>query len=277
MTGAHGNARTRVKPCLLLRGVDRGIVPPTPRGIFYLLCYNLLVALATELKRDFKKLADSGRLGHGYLLFGHESVLEKLGFARELANYLENKKWSPPERVLIDAQFTTTLEESGIDAMRSASQFLWQKPALSPRRTLVVDRADHLTLPAQNAILKISEEPPPHALIILLVKNPDVLLPALQSRFQKIYVHGETHNKKLDVKSAEIFLKSSQTKRKEMLKEIAAESQELENFVTGLIVELRRDKIKNWKTIKEILGRWTLMNQFNVNKKLQLEAAMINL
>lgn len=235
------------------------------------------MAFATELKKDFKKLVDAGRLGHGYLLFGHESASEKLDFARELANYLENQIWALSERILIDAQFIDTLEESGIDSMRSASQFLWQKPALSSRRTLVIDRADNLTLPAQNAILKISEEPPPHALIILLVKNPDVLLPALQSRFQKIYVHGENKNKKPDSKSAEVFLKAPIAQRKELLKEIIENKAELENFVTGLIAELRRDKLKNWKTIKEILNRWTLINQFNVNKKLQLEAAMINL
>lgn len=231
------------------------------------------MALATELKKDFKKLADTGRLGQGYLFFGHESALEKLGFARELANYLENKKWALSERILIDAQFTDTLKESGIDAMRSASQFLWQKPALSSRRTLVIDRADNLTLPAQNAILKISEEPPSHALIVLLVRNPESLLPALTSRFQKIYVHGE--NKRPDSKSAEIFLKAPVAKRKELLKEIVEDKAELENFITGLIVELRRDKIKNWKTLKEILNRWTLINQFNVNKKLQLEAALL--
>ena len=241
------------------------------------------MAFATELKKDFKRLADQGGLSHGYLFFGHESAPEKIAFAKELAGYLENKKWRLPEKVLIDAQFINAFEESGIDVVRNASQFLWQKPVLSPRRTLVIDNADNLTPAAQNAILKISEEPPAHALIILLLRNQEILLPALQSRFQKIYVHGksqipnpksETNSKIPNIKT---FLNSNLTRRKELIKEIVEGDEGLENFVAGLIAELRKDKIKNYQTLKELLKRWTLINQFNVNKRLQLETALLEL
>ena len=49
----------------------------------------------------------------------------------------------------------------------------------------------------------------------------------------------------------------------------------IEEFVTSLIAELRKDPIKNYQMLKNILERWTLINQFNVNKRLQLEAALI--
>jgi radical SAM superfamily enzyme with C-terminal helix-hairpin-helix motif len=62
-----------------------------------------------------------------------------------------------------------------------------------------------------------------------------------------------------------------------MIKEVVEDKEDLENFVIGLIAELRKDKIKNWKIIKELLNRWTLINQFNVNKRLQLEAVLLEL
>lgn len=240
------------------------------------------MAFVTELKKDFKKLIDSGRLAHGYIFFGHESDEEKFLFGKELANFLENKKWEIGERILNDAHFIDASVEAGIDLVRAASQFLWQKPAVSQKRTLIINKADNLTLPAQNAILKISEEPPPHALIILLVKNPGVLLPAVQSRFQKIYVHGQNNTKpranaNAANELAKNFLKSSLPKRKEVIKEIVEDDTKLEDFITSLIEILRKDNLKNWPVLKELLYRWTLINQFNVNKKLQLEAALLEL
>ena len=144
----------------------------------------------------------------------------------------------------------------------------------------MIAAADRLTLPAQNAILKISEEPPAHALIILMVKDPEVLLPAVVSRFQKIFVCGDAGVQKLNTELAQKFLKAGGARRKELLKDLMEEIKEsrndrkLEELVTGLIVELRKDKIKNHRAIKELLSRWALIRQFNVNKKLQLEAAL---
>jgi len=266
-----------------------GEAPDTPGvspGSF--ICYNYLMASGTELNKDFKKLADSGQLGHGYLLFGHESAEEKFLFARELANFLETKKWEATNRVMMDASILDAQEEGGIDLVRSASHFLWQKPAVSQKRTLIIDKADNLTLPAQNAILKISEEPPPHALIILIVRDPEVLLPAVVSRFQKIYVRAQNNtNQRIYANAAnesvKKFLSSALARRKEILKDLLEKisseilgEKDLEDFIAGLISELRKDKMKNWPVLKELLHRWTLINQFNVNKRLQLESALLD-
>mgnify|MGYP001566091016 FL=1 len=237
------------------------------------------MASIAELKKDFKRLADRAALFHGYILFGHDSESEKTRLAQELANYLENKKWEVGDRILSDSFIIDARQEAGIDLVRSSQHFLWQKPAIAPNRTLVIDHADRLTLPAQNAILKIAEEPPTHALIILLVRDPEVLLPALVSRFQKIFVAGA---RKFDgdtetAKIAERFLKSSLAIRKEIIKEILEDEAGLENFVAALFVFLWRDKIKNYKVGKELLKRWVLIEQLNVNKRLQMEAALVGL
>lgn len=237
------------------------------------------MATIVELKKVFINLIKSRKLSHGYLLYGFAASGDKLSFTRELANYLENKKWGRAETPLLD----TMIAGGGIDDMRAGISFLWQKPLKSSRKILVIPDAEHLTLEAQNAILKISEEAPSHALILLMARNPQVLLPTLQSRFQKIYVHENSklqnpeHQTNSKFQIVKNFLKASLVKRKEIIKDVIAAEDEkaLEDFVTGLITELSRDKIKNWEAIRDILHRWSMINMYNVNKRLQLEAALL--
>jgi hypothetical protein len=239
------------------------------------------MASIAELKKDFQFLIKNNNIAHGYIFFGHESAGERSAFVKELANFFETKKWEFGVRQLSDFLILDANDgEGGIEAVRLAGKFLWQKPVASAKRTLVIDRADSLTVPAQNAILKIAEEPPAHALIILLVKTPEGLLPAVRSRVQQIFIAGESETANRESQTAKSFLKSSVAKRKDLLKALMEEVKETENghlledFVTGLILELRRDKLKNWKGLKELLARWSLIKQFNVNKKLQLEAVL---
>jgi len=145
---------------------------------------NNFMFLGNEhLVKDFKKLAGNDRLSHGYIFFG-ENQIGKYTFALSLANFLENKIFELSTKTLSEALI---LKESGIDSVREIKKFLWQKPVNSKKRIVIINDADALTTEAQNAILKITEEPPEHSLIILIVNNTDNVLPPILSRLQKIY------------------------------------------------------------------------------------------
>ncbi len=58
------------------------------------------------------------------------------------------------------------------------------RPALSGRRVFVVSEAEKLTSGAQNALLKVLEEPPATCSIVLLCTRLDKLLPTIRSRAQ---------------------------------------------------------------------------------------------
>ena len=75
----------------------------------------------------------------------------------------------------------------GIDAVREIKTFVYQKPNFSKYRTLILDEAERMTEAAENALLKVAEEPPESSLIILIVREPELLSATLRSRFQKIY------------------------------------------------------------------------------------------
>ncbi|MGB0671045.1 MAG: DNA polymerase III subunit delta', partial [Rhodospirillales bacterium] len=53
-------------------------------------------------------------------------------------------------------------------------------------RVVIVDSADDMNRNAANALLKVLEEPPPRALLMLISHNPGRLLPTIRSRCRKL-------------------------------------------------------------------------------------------
>jgi len=249
-------------------------------------------------KEDFKRLADSDNLSHAYLFFGEPQV-GKFLFASSLANYLENHKFEEPKNPLRET-LVVSRETIGIDDIRSMQNFLYQKPVFSPRRLVIIRDAENLTPEAQNAILKIIEEPPFQSLAIFVVNNSDVLLPTLVSRMQKIYFP------RIDTKEIADFLKKnfrlSETKTKSIAQESfgrpgraidsinnlklriknaeiskIVEDNQIDEFFESLIVDLHKEPVKNYAKLKQALRCLASMKQFNVNKKLQINALLKNL
>mgnify|MGYP001569356498 CR=1 FL=1 len=140
-----------------------------------------------EKVKIFGELYKSDLLSHGYIFFGEEQVGKK-SFALAFANFLEKGKFETPERILSETKLISPEKGSiGIDTVKEARHFLSQKPIFSKRRVLIIDDAHKLTTQAQNAILKISEEPPQSSLVIVISPTLDSLLPTLTSRLQRIY------------------------------------------------------------------------------------------
>lgn len=139
---------------------------------------------------DLKNLAQKRNLAHGYVFFGPERVGKRL-VALSLANYLETELFTPPgeSKVLSDAILIQPDNQGtiSVDVIREIKYFLWQKPNRSPYRTVIIDKSDLLTPEAQNALLKITEEPPSSGLLILIIKEPEMLQSTLLSRLQKLF------------------------------------------------------------------------------------------
>jgi DNA polymerase III delta prime subunit len=73
-----------------------------------------------------------------------------------------------------------------IDTIREIQKMLYLYASESCYKVVIIDDADQMLLPAQNSLLKMLEEPPENSLIILIVKNPKILLPTIRSRCQTI-------------------------------------------------------------------------------------------
>jgi DNA polymerase-3 subunit delta' len=69
-----------------------------------------------------------------------------------------------------------------IEQVREAIDRAGYRPFEGRRRVVIVDEADALVHPAQNALLKTLEEPPPSSVFILVTSRPHMLLPTVRSR-----------------------------------------------------------------------------------------------
>lgn len=69
-----------------------------------------------------------------------------------------------------------------VEDVRELKSFFHLSAADGGARVAIVDAADEMTDAAANALLKMLEEPPPRALILLVSHRPSALLPTIRSR-----------------------------------------------------------------------------------------------
>jgi len=83
---------------------------------------------------------------------------------------------------------------------------------LSGEKTLAVVAVEKMGIHPQNALLKITEEPPAHAHIVLILPNEDMLLPTLRSRLMLV----DTDTDQRDMSQAKEFLNSDTAQRQKI-------------------------------------------------------------
>lgn len=144
-----------------------------------------------------KKAIASQTLAHGYLFDGKEGIGKKkvaLALAKTALcgkgdeacgicpSCIQFDSENHPDFLLIEPD-GLSIKDKQMEAFQS---FIYIKPFESAVKVLVVDGADAMTVRAQNRILKIVEEPPGHAIIIMIAQNREALLPTVLSRLQKL-------------------------------------------------------------------------------------------
>ena len=73
-----------------------------------------------------------------------------------------------------------------VDDVRKLKSFFGMSAADGGRRVVIVDAADDMNVNAANAILKLLEEPPADAVILLISHQPSRLLPTIRSRCREL-------------------------------------------------------------------------------------------
>jgi DNA polymerase-3 subunit delta' len=76
-----------------------------------------------------------------------------------------------------------------VEIIRDVRHFLSLTPGEGDWRVVVIDSADDLNPNSANAVLKILEEPPARALLLLVSHEPGGLLPTIRSRCRQLRLH----------------------------------------------------------------------------------------
>ena len=165
-----------------------------------------------------------------------------------------------PDLLVIDPE-----KRVGIGAVRFLEKFLQRKPYQEPVKTVVIARADKLTLPAQQALLKTLEEPPARSQIILLCPSENQLLPTIVSRcFVKRLSETELVPGRIEPPPAEAAV-SVETAREFITSQLGSLQYELRQHPETVNVQLIQ-------ALKQALAAL----KFNVNPKLTLDVLSLS-
>jgi DNA polymerase-3 subunit delta' len=165
---------------------------------------------------QFRRALAAGRLASAYLFVGPDGV-GKRAFALQLSQALLCQRADPAElapcgacqscimcdagahpdvhliqrrkdkKLLILEQFIGDKEHRHKEGL---CHELALKPLMGRRRIGVIDDADWFNAESANSLLKLLEEPPPGALLILIGTSRNRQLPTILSRVQVVRFHG---------------------------------------------------------------------------------------
>ncbi len=164
--------------------------------------YESLDRLATMLSAD----VIGQKTSHAYVFYGNEGTGKKTmakWFAKLLLcqhpteqgacgvceNCLLNQSGTHPDLYFFDAQGKKSI---AVEQVRAMIQDVYVKPFTAQKKVYLVSQADRMTPAAQNALLKVLEEPPLYAVFVLLCDQEANLLDTVLSRTVKIHFPGAT-------------------------------------------------------------------------------------
>lgn len=152
------------------------------------------------LKQRLSASFSGGQISHCYLICGPEGS-GKHTLAAILAAAMECTGAEPPCgrcsacRKALSGQHPDiiTVDDEGkknisVDTVRDARSDLFLRPNEGRKKIYIIPRAQDLGLPAQNALLKILEEPPEYGAFLLLTTNAEKLLPTIRSRCAELHL-----------------------------------------------------------------------------------------
>ena len=135
-----------------------------------------------NVKQRLENSIASNKISHAYIFAGKRGVGKKT-VANIFADILTNG--SVADVITVTNEYYGIDSKSDIvsvDTIRAASADMYMKPYIADKRVFIIPDAEKMNAQAQNALLKIFEEPPSYCVIILITQNDNMLLQTIRSR-----------------------------------------------------------------------------------------------
>ena len=207
------------------------------------------------------------------------------------------------EKLTIDPLDITTIQKDtalkqninsiGIEEIKNMQKKLFLKPIKSPTKAIILEDAQLLTKQAQNALLKVLEEPPDHTIIVLSSDSKEPLLPTILSRCRII----ELEEKKEILSEGEIqeltelienLPKMPVGEKFKKAEALAKDKEKTITWIEKIIFTLREQLLENTKnnqpktnstlqSLKTFQKTHTLLKTTNANPRLLLETTFLSI
>jgi DNA polymerase III delta prime subunit len=112
-----------------------------------------------------------------YILIAQKDEQQK----EKVSQLCDTLQINPLDRTVLTSDKETSI---GIELIKKLQEKIFLKPLRSKDKAVIIPRAELLTPAAQNALLKLLEEPPAHTYIFLLAQSKEAFLPTIISRCQ---------------------------------------------------------------------------------------------
>ncbi len=181
------------------------------------------------------------------------------------------------------------IQSIGIDEIKSLHKSIFLKPLNSKVKAVILEDAHLMTIEAQNALLKVLEEPPEHTIIILGVNSSDSLLPTVLSRCQIIELPSSNVSLSVAEKAEfeQIISNLFMMRVGERLKKAEELGQDKEEALIwiGKLILVMREKLLDDKSqntdilpvIRSFQDLHTLLSATNVNPRFAIEQTLLSL
>lgn len=221
---------------------------------------------------------------HAYCLIGDNTIVSELILILE-KNHSIKTRGNPDF-------FNKKYENFTIDDAREIKSHHETMPVTEAGKKIFIINMNGITAEAQNAMLKLLEEPADYAHFFLIISSPHLLLSTVRSRLQFVEIESGVNNGKFaDIEvirneEAKKFLKMSVAKRLEFVKTLIDKIKDEKktkqdvidflNNIQGIIYEEKGIK-KGQKELETIEIARKYMNDPAPSLKMLLEYVAINI
>ncbi|MBE6871419.1 MAG: DNA polymerase III subunit [Ruminococcaceae bacterium] len=261
-------------------------------------------ALLSQIKRE----AESGKISHAYILYGRPGIGKKT-FAQYMARAfvckgekkpcgscsacVKSVNGNHPDIITVrpeDGAKTVTIAQ-----IRSMTGDMSVMPNEADKKIYIVEQADTMQGPAQNALLKCFEEPPAYGVMILCCDNINALLPTILSRGRKLQLSSVSDGQMLrylkqkfpeksadEIEKAAVMARGTVGQAVQMLEKGMPDDELYERFCSALaarreydLIKLGSDFLKNGKDgfeaaadglivyLRDIISKKTVKNGYS--------------
>lgn len=183
----------------------------------------------------------------------------------------------------------------GIEDVKLMQKKISLKPMKSPTKAVIIEDAHLLTTEAQNALLKVLEEPPANTILILGTDSKEALLPTIRSRCQLIELEEALPKlTEKDKTTLNEFIKALPTmtigERLKKAESLAKDRDKAIAWIEKLILVTREELLQNYmkntpplpltfhfSLLTSFQSLYTTLKTTNVNPRMAIENTLLSL